>query len=481
MNLLIVLKILGVLLLCEAAALLPSVAVAVIYQEAAVYAFIKTIVIAAFLGFLLYSIKPQDKMIRYKEGFAIVSFGWIAASLIGALPFLFSGALTSPVDAFFETVSGFTTTGATVISNVEALPKCLLFWRSFTHWLGGMGILVLTLAISPALGLGTFQILKAESPGPISSKLTAKVSDTAKILYITYLVFTVVMILFLWLGGMPLFDTLCHTFGTLGTGGFSVKNASIGAYDNVYYEIVITVFMLLAGVNFSLYYLAFKKRSLAELWRDKELQVYLGIVAVYILVITFNLYGSVFSSFAESLRHAFFQVGSIISTTGYATTDFDLWPDLSRTLLLTLMFIGACAGSTAGGMKVIRIYLIFKYIQREIGTLIHPRLVKAVKVNDEIIPESVLSSVMSFSLLFLLVFITATLLLLTQNLDIVSAVSAVACTLGNIGPGLNALGPTKTFAPVSEMAKCLLSACMLLGRLELYTMISLLFPSFWRK
>ncbi|HZK23947.1 MAG TPA: TrkH family potassium uptake protein [Oscillospiraceae bacterium] len=481
MNSLIVLKTLGILLLCESVAMLPSVAVAIIYKETAISAFIITILIAAVVGFLLYLIKPKEKMIRYKEGFAIVSFGWIIASIIGALPFLFSGALASPVDAFFETVSGFTTTGATVIPNVEGLPNCLLFWRSFTHWLGGMGILVLTLALSPALGIGTFQILKAESPGPISSKLSTKVSDTAKILYITYLAITVLMILFLWLGGMPLFDTLCHTFGALGTGGFSIKNSSIGAYNNVYFEVVITTFMILSGVNFSLYYLAFKKRSLKELWQDTELKVYLGIIAAYILVIAFNIYGPNFNSFAQSLRHASFQVGSIITTTGYATTDFDLWPDLSRTLLLTLMFIGACAGSTGGGMKVIRIHLIFKYIQREIGTLIHPRAIKAVKVNDETIPETVLSGVMAFSLLYFLIFIVATLLLLTQNLDMISAVSAAACTLGNIGPGLSAFGPTKTFAPLSDFGKNILSICMLFGRLELYTMISLVFPSFWRK
>ncbi|NLZ92471.1 MAG: TrkH family potassium uptake protein [Firmicutes bacterium] len=481
MNVLIVLKSLGMLLLCEAVALLPPVLLAVYYQENTVPAFLYTIIIAVIIGFLFYSLKVKDNVIRYKEGFAIVTFGWLAVSVIGALPFIFSGVLSSFADAFFETVSGFSTTGATVIANVEIVPFSLLFWRSFTHWLGGMGILVLALAISPALGVGTFQILKAESPGPISAKLTPKLSKTAKILYTTYLIITLIQIFLLKLGGMPLFDSVVNTFGTLGTGGFSIKNASIGAYNNIYFEVVITIFMLLSGVNFSLYYLAFKQKSLQQFWQDKEFKVYLGIVAAYILVIALNLYDSVFNSLWESLRHASFQVASIITTTGYATTNFDLWPDLSRMLLLTLMFIGACAGSTAGSMKVIRIYLIFKYVQREISSLIHPRVVKAVKIGDQPVQETVLSSVVAFSMLYILLFIIATLLILTQGLDIISAMSAVACTLGNIGPGLNVVGPARTFAPLSDFAKYLLSFCMLMGRLELYTVISLFSPHFWKK
>ncbi|NLZ38258.1 MAG: TrkH family potassium uptake protein [Firmicutes bacterium] len=481
MNFSIVIKNLGMLLLCEAAAMLPSVFLAFYYQESTISAFLYAIIIAVFFGLLFYSLKVKENIIRYKEGFAIVTFGWIAVSLIGALPFIFSGVLPSFADAFFETVSGFTTTGATVITNVEIVPYSLLFWRSFTHWLGGMGILVLALAISPALGVGTFQILRAESPGPISTKLTPKLSNTAKILYTTYLIITLIEIILLNLGGMPLFDSVVNTFGTLGTGGFSIKNASIGAYNNVYFELVITIFMLLSGVNFSLYYLAFKQKSLWHFWQDKEFKVYLGIVAVYILVITLNLCGSVFNSFWESLRHASFQVVSIITTTGYATTNFDLWPDLSRMLLLSLMFIGACAGSTAGSMKVIRIYLIFKYVQREISSLIHPRAVRAVKIGEQSVQETVLSSVVAFAMLYFLLFIAATLLILTQGLDIISAISAVACTLGNVGPGLNTVGPAQTFAPVSDFAKYIFSLCMLMGRLELYTVISLLSPRFWQK
>jgi trk system potassium uptake protein TrkH len=481
MNTLIVLRILGVLLLCEAVSMLPSILVAIIYGENTILAFGFSILLTAILGWLLFLCKAKRKVVRYKEGFAIVTFGWLLVSLLGALPFIFTGAVPSFIDAFFETISGFTTTGATVISNVEILPKSLLFWRSFTHWLGGMGILVLALAIQPALGVGTFQILKAETPGPILSKLTPRVSNTAKILYTTYLVITLVEIFLLTLGGMSLFDSLVHTFGTLGTGGFSIKNRSIGAYNNVYFELVITIFMIAAGVNFSLYFLAFKKKNLAEIFKNKELKVYSMLIAAYILVITLNINGAVFSSILESLRHASFQVASIITTTGYATTDFDLWPDLSRALLLSLMFIGPCAGSTGGAIKVIRIYLVFKYVQREVNQLIHPRAVKAINVDHVPVQENVLSSVMAFTVLYFFIFVAATLLITTQKIDLLSSAASVAAALGNIGPSLGLSGPSRTFAPFSAFSKVILSFCMLLGRLEIFTVLSLLFPQFWRR
>ncbi len=480
MNFLIVLKVLGILLLCDAAAMLPSVVIALIYHES-VYAFLLSILITAITGLLLFSVKVKENIIRYKEGFAIVSFGWLLVSIFGAFPFLFSGVFSSFIDAFFETVSGFTTTGATVIQNIEALPFSILFWRSFTHWLGGMGILVLALAIQPALGMGTFQILKAESPGPISTKLTPRVSGTAKVLYKTYLVITVAEIILLLLGGMPLYDSLVHTFGTLGTGGFSIKNASIGAYNNVYFDIVITVFMIMAGVNFALYYQSFKKRKFTEFFKDKEFKVYLSLIAVYIFIITFNIRGQIFETVFESFRHAAFQVASIITTTGYATTNFDLWPDLSRALLFSLMFIGACAGSTGGAMKVIRIHLIYKYVQREINRLIHPKEVKAIKLGSVPVQESVLSNTMGFSMLYIFIFIAATMIVLTQNVDMLSAATAVAATLGNIGPGLGLVGPSSTYAALSDLTKIILSFCMVMGRLEIYTVITLLFPQSWKR
>ncbi|MDW7683809.1 MAG: TrkH family potassium uptake protein [Bacillota bacterium] len=481
MNSLIVLKVLGILLLCESAAMLPAVFVAVIYGENTIYGFLLSIVITAVVGLLLFSVKVKENIIRYKEGFAIVSFGWLLASILGALPFLFTGVFSSFIDAFFETVSGFTTTGATVIPNIEVLPYSILFWRSFTHWLGGMGILVLALAIQPALGIGTFQILKAESPGPISAKLTPRVSGTAKVLYITYLVITLAQIVSLMIGGMPLYDSLIHTFGTLGTGGFSIKNASVGAYSNSYFDWVITVFMIMSGTNFALYYLAFKRKNIVEFFKDKEFKVYLSIIATYIFIITLNIKGQVFNTVQESFRYASFQVASIITTTGYTTTNFDLWPDLSRALLLSLMFIGACAGSTGGAMKVIRIHLIFKYVQREINRLIHPKAVNAIKIGTVPVQESVLSNIMGFSMLYFLIFIAATLFLLTQEVDLLSSAAAVAATLGNVGPGLGIVGPSNTYATLSNMAKIVLSFCMILGRLEIYTVIALLFPQSWKR
>jgi trk system potassium uptake protein TrkH len=481
MNSMIVLKTLGMLLLCEAATMLPSVIVAAINGEHAVFAFLGSMAIAAAIGLALFPIRVKDKIIRYKEGFAIVTFGWLMVSIIGALPFLFTGALPSFVDAFFETVSGFTTTGATVINNVEVLPRSLLFWRSFTHWLGGMGILVLALALAPALGVGTFQILKSESPGPISIKLTPRVNNTAKILYITYTVITLAEVLLLVLGGMPLFDSLVHTFGTLGTGGFSIRNASIGAYNNVYFEVIITIFMVASGVNFSLYYIAFKNKSAGDFLKDPEFKTYLYIIAAAIIMITLNLKGKVFDGLLESLRHASFQVASIITTTGFATTNYDTWPDFSRAVLFVLMFIGACAGSTGGSVKVIRIHLLFKYMKREVNRLIHPRSVTAIKIGDVPVQEEVLSGVMAFTMFYMVIFIAASLLLAVQGHDLVSSASAVAATLGNVGPGFGMVGPATTYSSLSDFSKLLLSFCMILGRLEIYTVIALLSPRFWKR
>ncbi|HHX74156.1 MAG TPA: TrkH family potassium uptake protein [Firmicutes bacterium] len=481
MNLIMVVRVLGILLLCDAAAMLPAIPIARVYGEDTIPAFLLSVLITAVTGILLCLPRVRDNVIRYKEGFAIVTFGWLLVSAAGALPFLFTGVLPSFVDAFFESVSGFSTTGATVITNVEIVPYSLLFWRSLTHWLGGMGILVLALAVLPALGIGTFQILKAESPGPVSAKLTPRVSGTAKILYSTYLVITLVQIMLLKAGGMPWFDSVVNSFATLGTGGYAIKNASIGAYNNVYFEIVIAVFMILAGVNFSLYYLAVRKKSLSDFFHDTEFRIYLIIIIAYILLITLNIYGHNYSSLAESLRHASFQVASIITTTGFATTNFDRWPDFSRALLLTLMFIGACAGSTGGGMKVIRIYLLFKYIRREVNSLIHPRAVKAIKVNNIPMQESVLTNVAGFFVLYFIIFVIATLLMLTQKYDMITSFSAVAASLGNIGPGLGLVGPSTTFAGLTAFSKILLSFCMILGRLEIYTVIALLFPQTWKR
>ncbi len=481
MNSLIVLRTLGMLLLCEAITMLFPVMVAVIYGEDAVFAFLASLAITAAIGLVLFSIRVKNKIIRYKEGFAIVTFGWLMVSVLGTLPFLLTGALPSVIDAFFESVSGFTTTGATVINDIEVLPRSLLFWRSFTNWLGGMGILVLALALAPALGVGTFQILKAESPGPISTKLTPRVNNTAKLLYKTYTVITLVQAVLLALGGMPLLDSLIHTFSTLGTGGFSLKNLSIGAYNNVYFETVITIFMIVSGANFSLYYIAFRKRSLTGLFGDSEFKTYISIIAVSILLITLNLTGGVFDSILESFRHSSFQVASIITTTGFSTTDFDLWPDFSRAVLFVLMFVGGCAGSTRGAMKVVRIQLVFKYIKREVNRLIHPRVVKSVKIGGAPVQEEVLSGIMAFTTFYMFAFVATTLLMTMQGYDLVSSASAVATTIGNVGPGFGMVGPATTYSALSGFSKLLLSFCMILGRLEIYTVIALLSPRFWKR
>ncbi|NMB41923.1 MAG: TrkH family potassium uptake protein [Firmicutes bacterium] len=481
MNLLIVLKTLGVLLLCESAAMLPSILVAVIYNEDTILAFVASLLITAAAGALLFMLKAENNMVRYRESFAIVTFGWLAASILGALPFLFTGLFPSFLDAFFESISGFTTTGATVIQNVEALPYSLLFWRSFTHWLGGMGILVLALALQPALGAGTFQIFKAESPGPILAKLTPRVSDTAKILYITYLLITAGEILLLAGGGMPLFDSMIHAFGTLATGGVSSKNMSIGAYDSVYLELVVTVFMIAAGANFALYYRVCKEKNPAGFFQNTEFRIYLSVIAVYIAIITLNINGEVFDSVFTSLRYASFQVASIITTTGYTTADFNAWPDLSRALLLSLMFVGPCAGSTGGAMKMIRIYIVFRYVQREVNKLIHPRAVKSINIDDVPVQENVLSGVMAFTILYLGIFIAATVLLTTQKISLFNSAAAVAAALGNVGSGLGLVGSSGTYTHFTAFSKIILSFCMLLGRLEIYTVLSLLSPQFWKQ
>jgi len=344
-----------------------------------------------------------------------------------------------------------------------------------------MGILVLALALAPALGVGTFQIMKAESPGPISTKLTPRVNNTAKLLYITYSVITLAQVILLALGGMPLLDSLIHTFSTLGTGGFSLKNLSIGAYNNVYFEAVTTLFMVVSGANFSLYYLAFRKRSLTGLLRDSEFKIYLYIIAVSTFLITMDLTGGVFDSALESFRHSSFQVASIITTTGFSTTDFDLWPDFSKAVLFVLMFIGGCAGSTSGAMKVVRIQLVFKYIKREVNRLIHPRVVRSVKIGDTPVQEEVLAGVMAFTTFYMVAFVASTLLMTMQGYDLVSSASAVAATIGNVGPGFGLVGPATTYSALSGFSKLLLSFCMILGRLEIYTVVALLFPQFWKR
>lgn len=480
MNFLMVLKSLGILLICEALVMFPSLIVAILYDGIDVLPFIYTIIVLVIIGFMGMLVKPKNKNIYARDGFAIVALGWILISFFGSLPFVFSGAIPSFIDAFFETSSGFTTTGASILTNVEVLPKGIMFWRSFTHWVGGMGVLVLTLAILPSVGAGTLQIMKAESPGPNPGKLVPRVKQTAKLLYNIYILITAVETILLCLGGMSLYDALIHTFGTVGTGGFSNKNLSVGTYNSVYIETVITFFMIMCGANFSLYYQALKG-GIKSIFKDEEFRLYLGIIISSIILITLNINGTVYKSLWESLRHSSFQVASIITTTGYASTNFDLWPVFSKIVLLLLMFVGGCAGSTAGAIKNVRILLSLKIMKRELLKIIHPRAVYTVKFGGKVVEDDTLTEVLVYFFMYILIFVGAVLVVSVEGKDFVTTVSSVAATLGNIGPGLSMVGPMGNFSQMSDISKVVLSFCMIVGRIEIYPILLLFIPSFWKR
>ncbi len=474
----IIVKVLGLLLLTEAAAMLPSLAIAFYFGEGDTTAFVWSILLTGMVGLILSTAKSKKKVVRYREGFMIVGLGWILASFFGAFPFLFAGTFETFTDAFFETVSGFTTTGATVLRDIEIQTKGILFWRSFTHWLGGMGILVFTLALLPAMGLGTMQIFRAESPGPAPDKLVPKVGQTAKLLYGVYILVTLSEIILLKFAGMGLFDAITHTFATVGTGGFSTQNASVGAYNSPIFEYIIIFFMFVAGVNFALYYDAVHG-NFQTLLKDREFRFYGMVVFTAIVLVTININHYVFNHIGQSIRYASFQVVSIVTTTGFGTIDYEVWPDYSKMLLFALMFIGGSSGSTGGAIKHIRILLVLKVIRRELYKLIHPKAVIAIRVGNKTVPEEVLQNVMSFIFLYLLIFLSGSILLLTQGMDLLSSTSAVAATLGNIGPGFGMVGPTMNYADLTTFTKWVLSIFMILGRLEIYTILVLVMPAFW--
>ncbi len=480
MNYGIVLRVLGSLLIVESILMTPSLLIAINTGGPDKIPFLITILTTGLIGLFFSRKKRENSKIGAKEGLSIVALGWLVISILGALPLYLSNATPTYIDAFFEIVSGFTTTGATVIDDVEILPLGILFWRSFTHWIGGMGILVFTLALLPMLGIGGFQILKAESPGPVTNKIAPRIKDTAKILYLTYITITVMEVILLKIGGMSLFESFTYTFATVGTGGFATKNTSVGWYNNTYITLVIGFFMLFSGVNFSIYYGIFRGKW-RDMFEDEELRTYLLIVAVSIFAITLNLYFTDFSGILNSLKHSFFQVISIITTTGFSTTDFDLWPSFSKGILFLLMFVGASAGSTGGGMKVIRILVMLKLIKRNILKIFHPRAVMPVKINKKILPNETIESINSFLGLYMLLFVISTIIVSLEGVDILSASSTVAATLGNIGPGFGYVGASQTFSGYSGITKLFLSLLMLLGRLELFTIIALLVPRNWRR
>ena len=470
--------IIGRILLTEAALLVLPLLVTFLYGESPV-PFLIPILLLALCGGAMGWKKPKSTALYARDGLAVVALAWIGMSLFGALPFVLSGDIPNYVDAFFETVSGFTTTGSSILTEIEPLSRGGLFWRSFTHWVGGMGVLVFVMAILPMNDGHGMHLMRAEVPGPTVGKLVSRMSDTAKILYSIYLVMTVVEIVLLLVGGMPLYDAAIHAFGTAGTGGFSCRNLSVGAYDSVYFDVVIGVFMLLFGVNFNLYYFLLIRRF-RDVLHSEELRAYLLIVAASVLAIAVNI-SHLYQSFAASLRYAFFQVSSIITTTGYATADFNAWPAFSKAILVILMFVGACAGSTGGGMKVARIVILAKTSVCDMRKMLHPNAVATVRFEGKPIGEKNIRSVHLFLTVYLIVFTISCLLLSLEEMDLVTTFTAVAACMNNIGPGLEVVGPMGNFAAFSPWAKVLLSFDMLVGRLEIFPMLLLFAPSIWKR
>ena len=480
MNIKLTLKTIGQVLLVESALMLIPLAVALLCGGGDAMAILISLVITAAAGELLSLLKPRSDNLRAREGFAVVALGWILVSFFGCLPFRLHGCIPKLVDAYFETVSGFTTTGATLLTDVEVLPKGLLFWRSFSHWVGGMGVLVLSLALLPKMGARSIHLMRAESPGPAVDKLVPRVGNNAKILYYLYISLTAVMLVCLLLTGMNLYDALIHTFGAAGTGGFSNYNASVGAFDSPAAEIIIGVFMALFGVNFSIYYYILR-RNWGAVKHNSELWTYLSMMLVSSVVIAVNILPMYGHNFFTSLRYSFFQVSSIMTTTGYATADFDLWPQLSRTLLTALMLVGASAGSTGGGLKVVRMQLLVKSGIREIRHTVHPKSVNTIKMDGRTVSDSVLNGVQSFFFMYILVLIVSVLLISFDGYDLETNLTAVLSALSNIGPGFNLVGPTRNFSIFSDFSTFVLSMDMLIGRLEIFPMLMLAAPSAWRQ
>ncbi|MBF9014716.1 MULTISPECIES: TrkH family potassium uptake protein [unclassified Oceanispirochaeta] len=484
MKMKLIFHVLAILLVIIALFMIIPAGIAFFYGETeSLKAFLLPIVflipIAAFVYF--YTRSNRNRVMSPRDGFMLVSLAWISASALGALPFYLSGAIPNYTDAYFETMSGFTTTGASILTAIEGLPYSILFWRSLTHWLGGMGIVVLTVAIFPLLGIGGLQLLKAEAPGPSVDKITPKIAHTAKYLWFIYLGLTVLETILLMLGGMNLFDSLTHAFGTMATGGFSPKNTSVGFYDSAWIHWVITIFMILAGMNFALYFKLLTGR-IKDVLIDTEMKAYLGIFAIASLAITFSLLKhDVFDGFFEGLQYAAFQVASIITTTGFATTDYDIWPEFSKTILFLMMFVGGCAGSTGGGMKVVRIVTLFKLSVRELKRLIYPRAVFHLRLNKMVVRKDIISVITGFVFLYVVSLLVTTVVVSGGGYDILTSFSTALVTVGNIGPGFNLVGPTMNYSFFQPGIKWFLSLAMMMGRLEIYTVLVLFTPHFWKK
>ncbi len=469
---------LSIILLIEAALLLVPTVVALIYGES-VLPFLYTIALLVAVALPSAILRPKNRRIFAKEGFVCVAAAWILMSAFGALPFVFSGAIPNFIDAFFETVSGFTTTGASILPAVEGLPRGILFWRSFTHWVGGMGVLVFMLAILPSAGGQAMYLMRAEVPGPTKGKLVPKMRQSSLILYGIYLCLSVIMVVALLLCRMPLYDALVNTFATAGTGGFSVLNASIGGYHNPAAEWVIAVFMIVFGINFNLYFFLLLRRF-RDVLRSEELRTYLCIVVAAVVAIAINT-AHLFSTMGTCIRTAFFQTATIVSTTGFATADFNLWPEFSKTLLLLLMIVGSCAGSTAGGLKVSRVIIVLKGIARSIRQMLHPRAVAVVRMDGEAVEDETVRTSLSYLAIYLFIILATFLVISLDGFSFETNLSATLACVNNIGPGLDVVGPTGNYSEYSYLSKLLLSANMLLGRLEIMPMVILLFPQTWKR
>lgn len=479
MNYKLVIHILGKVLLLEAVFMVPSLIVAFIYGEGDAVSFIISIGILLAVGFILSLIKSENKKMYARDGVMIVALAWVLLSFFGAMPFYINGAIPSFVDCFFETVSGFTTTGSSILTDIEIVPKGLLFWRSFTHWFGGMGILVFFVSLLPTMNGRTQHILRAESPGPNPGKLVPRIKETSIILYSIYFALTLICTLFLLIAGMPLYDSIVHAMGTAGTGGFGIKNNSIAFYNSPAINIILSVFMVAFGINFTLYFYVIK-RNFIEIKRSSEIKLFLSMVGAATLIVTLNIRG-MYGSLWESFYQSFFQVAAIISTTGYSTTDFNIWPTLSKTILIALMLMGSCAGSTAGGIKQIRIYIMLKDIRRAIKKVIHPRSVVPIKADRKVVDDEQISGIGTFIFAYFFIMGLAVILLSIDNYDFETTITAVLTAISNVGPGFGLVGPLGNFAFFSDFSKIILSLCMLIGRLEIFPILILLNANAWKK
>ena len=481
LNIKSVLHVLSFLIIILTGMLLIPLGLSFYYNDGSSTGIIYSILTAITASGIVFKLTGVKQELTIRDGLLIVASGWFVVALVGALPYYFSGAIPSFTDAFFESMSGFSTTGATILTNIEGLPKSLHLWRSLTHWIGGMGIIVLSLAILPMLGIGGMQLFKAEVPGPTADKLTPRVNQTAKILWMVYVGITATEIIFLMFGGMDLFDATCHSFATMATGGFSTKNASIASYNSAYIDYVITIFMFLAGANFALHY-KFIIGKFNIHWKDFEFKAYLGINLLIASIVTMsNYWNGVYTSLADSFRYGIFQTVSLVTTTGFGTADYELWTPIAQMLLFLLFFIGGSAGSTGGGMKVIRICVVLRHGMIELKKLIHPKAIIPLRIGKRVITKDVTYSIMGFFILYMLIFVLVTISLTTFDIDLLTSIGCAASCLGNIGPGLGNVGPTENYAWIPDAGKWILSMSMMVGRLEIYTVLVLLTKGFWTK